>query len=110
MLYNYSFLNISNLMKKLLSEQFGISPKEITKINGYDNLNYLVKTDSRKYILKTYEDLSLIDLIQAETNALLFLKNKLYPKPIPFLSGENVKIIKTNGSLKIFRGRFSRLA
>ena len=103
MLYNYSFLNISNLMKKLLSEQFGISPKEITKINGYDNLNYLVKTDSRKYILKTYEDLSLINLIQAETNALLFLKNKLYPKPIPFLSGENVKIIKTNGSLKIFR-------
>jgi len=90
-------------MEKLLIEEFGINPKEVVKINGYDNLNYLIKTNSEKYILKTYDDLSLIDVIRAETKALLFLNNNLYPKPIPFLNGENVRIIEIKGSLKICR-------
>ena len=74
-------------MEKLLIEEFGINPIEIIKINGYDNLNYLIKTNSKNYILKTYEDLTLIDLIQSETKALIFLNDNLYPKPIPFLNG-----------------------
>ena len=53
-------------MEKLLIEEFGINPIEIIKINGYDNLNYLIKTNSKNYILKTYEDLTLIDLIQSD--------------------------------------------
>ena len=59
-------------MEKLLIKEFGIKPIEIIRINGYDNLNYLIKTNSKNYILKTYEDLTLIDLIQSETKALLF--------------------------------------
>ena len=90
-------------MEKLLIEEFGINPIEIIKINGYDNLNYLIKTNSKNYILKTYEDLTLIDLIQSETKALLFLNDNLYPKPIPFLNGENVRIIQINGTSKIYR-------
>jgi len=90
-------------MEKLLIEEFGINPIEIIKINGYDNLNYLIKTNSKNYILKTYEDLTLIDLIQSETKALLFLNDNLYPKPIPFLNGENIRIIQINGTSKIYR-------
>ena len=90
-------------MEKLLIEEFGINPIEIIKINGYDNLNYLIKTNSKNYILKTYEDLTLINLIQSETKALLFLNDNLYPKPIPFLNGENVRIIQINGTSKIYR-------
>ena len=90
-------------MEKLLIEEFGINPIEIIRINGYDNLNYLIKTNSKNYILKTYEDLSLIDLIQSETKALLFLNDNLYPKPVPFLNGENVRIIQINGTSKICR-------
>ena len=90
-------------MEKLLIEEFGINPIEIIRINGYDNLNYLIKTNSKNYILKTYEDLSLIDLIQSETKALLFLNDNLYPKPVPFLNGENVRIIQINGTSKIYR-------
>ena len=88
-------------MEKLLIEEFGINPNEIIRINGYDNLNYLIKTNSKNYILKTYDDLSLIDLIQAETKALLFLNNDLYPRPVSFLNGENVRIIKINGNSKM---------
>tara|TARA_B100001175_G_scaffold163624_1_gene138695 strand:- start:1223 stop:3475 length:2253 start_codon:yes stop_codon:yes gene_type:complete len=90
-------------MEKLLIKEFGIKPIEIIRINGYDNLNYLIKTNSKKYILKTYEDLSLIDLIQSETKALLFLNDNLYPKPVPFLNGENVRIIQIKGTSKIYR-------
>ena len=90
-------------MEKLLIEEFGINPNKIIRINGYDNLNYLIKTNSKNYILKTYDDLSLIDLIQAETKALLFLNNNLYPRPVSFLNGENVRIIKINGNSKICR-------
>ena len=90
-------------MEKLLIEEFGINPIEIIKINGYDNLNYLIKTNSKNYILKTYEDLTLINLIQSETKVLLFLNDNLYPKPIPFLNGENVRIIQINGTSKIYR-------
>ncbi len=90
-------------MEKLLIEEFGINPIEIIRINGYDNLNYLIKTNSKNYILKTYDDLSLIDLIQSETKALLFLNDNLYPKPVPFLNGENVRIIQINGTSKICR-------
>ena len=90
-------------MEKLLIEEFGINPNEIIRINGYDNLNYLIKTNSKNYILKTYDDLSLIDLIQAETKALLFLNNDLYPRHVSFLNVENVRIIKINGNSKICR-------
>ena len=90
-------------MEKLLIKEFGIKPIEIIRINGYDNLNYLIKTNSKNYILKTYEDLSLIDLIQSETKALLFLNDNLYPKPVPFLNGENVRIIQIKGTSKIYR-------
>ena len=90
-------------MEQILINEFGINPKEVVKIIGYDNLNYLIKTSSVNYILKTYDDLSLIDLIVAETKALLFLNNELYPKPISFLNGEKVRIIEINGTSKICR-------
>ena len=41
-------------MNKLLQKEFGFEQIEIKKLDGYDNSNYFIKTNSNKYIFKTY--------------------------------------------------------
>ena len=93
-------------MKQLLQIEFGFQNIEIKKLDGYDNANYLVKTDENKYIFKTYKyDDDLLDLCESENETLLFLqksdKNK-YPKPIQFIDGLYIKIFDINGEKRIY--------
>jgi ethanolamine-phosphate phospho-lyase len=88
------FNQYSVLMKKLIINEFGIIPIQIIKINGYENYNYIIITESKKYIFKCYQDLELYELIKAETEALLYINNKFYPTPIPFLNGQFVSVHK----------------
>lgn len=84
-------------MKEILLKHFGIDAIEIKKLAGYDNVNYLVKTNEGKYILKTYKkDDELFDLVKAESEVLVHLSaagNNQFPKPISTLDG--AYIIKT---------------
>ena len=94
-------------MNKILRNEFGLNVVEIKKLNGYDNANYLVKTNTSKYIFKTYSaDSELHDLVVAENETLLFLqkfdKNK-YPKPIQFIDGSFVKNLNIDGEKPICR-------
>jgi 4-aminobutyrate aminotransferase-like enzyme len=94
-------------MNKLLQTEFGLKEVEIKKLNGYDNVNYLVKTNTAKYIFKTYSiDSELNDLVIAENETLLFLqksdKNK-YPRPIQFINGSFVKNLNIGGEIRICR-------
>jgi ethanolamine-phosphate phospho-lyase len=58
-------------MHDLLKTSFGFRSVELKKLNGYDNVNYLVETDSGKYIFKTYPFTSeTFDLVQVETEFL----------------------------------------
>ncbi len=94
-------------MDKLLINEFGFTKIDIKKLYGYESVNYLIITDSDKYILKTYRyNSELLDLVKAENETLLFLqkndKNK-YPKPIQFVDGSYVKILNIDGTKQIFR-------
>ena len=94
-------------MDKLLRSEFGFHQIEIKKLDGYDNANYLVKTNTTKYIFKTYINSGeLLDLVIAENETLLFLqksdKNK-YPKPIQFTDGSYNKILNIDGEKRICR-------
>ena len=94
-------------MKNILQTEFGLKEVEIKKLNGYDNANYLVKTNTAKYIFKTYiNSVELHDLVIAENETLLFLqksgKNK-YPKPIQFTDGSYIKILNIDGEKRICR-------
>jgi len=94
-------------MNTLLQTEFGFQEIEIKKLNGYDNANYLVKTENNKYIFKTYKYADdLLDLVKAENETLLFLQksdtNK-YPKPIPFTNGLYIKTLTVNGEKRICR-------
>lgn len=96
-------------MNKLLQNEFGFNDVEIKRLDGYENANYRIETDSEQYIFKTYKYIDndeLLDLVKAENETLLFLQktpNKKYPKPIPFLNGSHIKILTIDGEKKICR-------
>lgn len=77
----------------------------LKKLNGYDNVNYLLTTTTDKYIFKTYafsEDM--LALIEAENSVLQALNNDAsFPEPIAFQSGEHIKITEINGTKTICR-------
>ncbi len=94
-------------MNKLLQSEFGFQQIEIKKLDGYDNMNYLVEANGNKFIFKTYKySDELNDLVKAENETLLFLqkydKNK-YPKPIQFADGLYLKNLNIDGENRICR-------
>ena len=103
-------------MKEIIENEFGVSILEISKLNGYDNINYLVKTKENSFIFKTYPfTRSNFSLIEAENDALLFLQvdpNPLTPQPILFNDGTYVKNIEIEGEiltcrlLSFLKGKF----
>ena len=94
-------------MKDIIKKEFGVSPIKITKLNGYDNINYLIKTEGESFIFKTYPATrSNFALLEAESQCLLFLQkqsNSKTPKPIPFIDQSYTKNIIINGVLNSCR-------
>ncbi len=94
-------------MDNLLQKEFNFEEVEIKKLDGYDNANYLITTDSGKYIFKTYVySNELLELVKAENETLLFLQkseNNRYPKPIQFTDGSYIKNHIINGENRICR-------
>ena len=94
-------------MKALLESEFGLKTVEITQLNGYENINYLVKSGGEKFIFKTYEFSSeMLDFITAENEILLHINSPettYYPKPIPFADGSFAKTVDLKGKETICR-------
>ncbi|NHZ85675.1 MAG: phosphotransferase [Planctomycetia bacterium] len=93
-------------MKELIKEQFDLYPIEIKQLWGYDNLNYLLKTDCKKYIFKTYVyDADTFDLLQAENEVLEYVKSSkdLFPSPVKYRDNSLIKVIKIDGKERICR-------
>ena len=70
-------------MKDIIKKEFGVSPIKITKLNGYDNINYLIKTEGESFIFKTYPATrSNFALLEAESQALVvFTTAKHFQNP-----------------------------
>ncbi|MCK5846339.1 MAG: phosphotransferase [Bacteroidales bacterium] len=94
-------------MDNYLQKEFGFTPIEIKKLDGYENVNYLVKTNGNNYILKTYKyNIDLLDIVKSENKVLLFLNKfdaQKYPKPISFTDGSLIKVRNTNNGKQIIR-------
>ncbi len=94
-------------MKKNLQKEFGFKEIKVKKLNGYNNANYLVETDSNKYVFKTYKyNEGLLDWVKAENEVLRFLQkseNNKFPKPIQFTDGSYIKILKIDDEKRICR-------
>ncbi|MFD2201750.1 aminotransferase class III-fold pyridoxal phosphate-dependent enzyme [Shivajiella indica] len=94
-------------MHDLLKVSFGFHTVELQKLNGYDNVNYLVETDRGRYIFKTYPyTAETFDLVQAETEFLHALQKRFFgriPEPVPFEDGNYVKLLEFDGQKLIGR-------
>jgi 4-aminobutyrate aminotransferase-like enzyme/Ser/Thr protein kinase RdoA (MazF antagonist) len=91
-------------MKEILKTYFEIEATEIKRIDGYDNVNYLVKSHDSKYIFKTYAyKPEVYDLACAESDILTALGNGRFPRPIKSRDGDAVKIIEIHGQRLIIR-------
>jgi len=92
-------------MDDFLRKEFGGKPYEYKKLNGYDNLNYLLEVDNQKYILKPYNKSDeLLHQLQAENDTLLQLpSNNQFPRPIAFKDGTYIKVYSEDGQEKIVR-------
>ncbi len=88
-------------MNKLLQSEFGLTEIDVKRLNGYDNVNYLVSSTTGKYIFKTYHfSNALFEMVKAENEVLFFLQKNAqnkYPRPIQFSDGTSVKVIKIEG-------------
>ena len=93
-------------MKAFFRDHFGLQLVEVKKLVGYDNENFLIKTSTTPYILKTYADEGLLPLLEAETQVLLHLTaqtNGKYPTPLSFKDGIYVKKVTFEGVEKMVR-------
>ncbi len=94
-------------MNLILQTEFGFQDVEIKRLNGYDNANYLIKTNTAKYVFKTYcYNKKLLALVEAENETLLFLQESdknIFPKPIQFTDSSFIKILKIDSEETICR-------
>jgi Ser/Thr protein kinase RdoA (MazF antagonist) len=94
-------------LKTLIQDHFNLSSLEIKRLPGYENCNYLIKSSLSKTIFKTYNyNKELLLILEAENETLLYLQEKnakKFPKPIPFASGEYLKVLDIKGDATICR-------
>lgn len=94
-------------MDELLMKSYGFQSLEVKRLNGYDNVNYLLDTDKGKYIFKTYPfSPETLNLVQAETEILLSLQQKFsgkVPLPVENEKGAFIEVSEVNGEKLICR-------
>lgn len=94
-------------MEDFLREQFGLGDPKVKRLNGYDNVNYLVDDSSGRFIFKTYPfDEDLLEILAAENVVLLHLQQKQdlsFPRPVSFLNGDYIRTVELAGRQTICR-------
>ncbi len=94
-------------MKDILIKKYKLKSPAIKKLVGYDIVNYLVESDSNKYILKVYPNKKEeLDFAEAENEVLFHLqkkKNNCFPKPILSDEKQLLSSFKTDGENKTAR-------
>lgn len=67
-------------MLNTIKPWFNFEIVSLKKLNGYDNVNYLLTTNTHKYIFKTYVfSEAMLALIEAENSVLQTVKKKIDP-------------------------------
>ena len=92
-------------LQNTLNNWLDFEIKTLKKLNGYDNVNYLLTSDSKKYIFKTYTfTADMLALVTAENDVLIQLNNShQFPKPIAFSDDNFIKVALIDGKETICR-------
>ena len=87
---------MSEFTISILKNHYNISPTKVTKMAGYDNLNFRVSVGEKNYVLKIYTLGESIDFLKATDEVLEKLSDQ-FPKSIATTSGEKVIEIQHEG-------------
>jgi 4-aminobutyrate aminotransferase-like enzyme/Ser/Thr protein kinase RdoA (MazF antagonist) len=94
-------------MDKILATLFGLLNTNIERLNGYDNVNYRISSDSQQFLFKTYAySEEILGQIRAENETLKFLQStpsKAYPAPIPAQDGSYEQVVELDGKRLVCR-------
>ena len=88
------------VIQDLLNDHYDIVPTDISKMEGYDSLNYRISANDSRYTLKIYKytDHSYQD-VQAENYMIQSLAHIKYdlPSPVKNAEGDKLTVIKEKG-------------
>lgn len=94
-------------MINLIRDLYRVQASSITKLDGYDNANYLLKIGQDRYVFKTYPySQETYNLLEAETEILLALQKTFQgkiPEPVAANNGDFVTIQNADGRQIICR-------
>jgi len=94
-------------IKELLHSEFSIKNAIISKLYGYDNINYEVRADNKRYVFKQYnEEPGFRELLIAESKILEILSTQIpgrFPNPVKALNGEYIIQHNDDGKVLIYR-------
>lgn len=94
-------------MINLIRDLYRVQASSITKLDGYDNANYLLKIGQDRYVFKTYPySQETYNLLEAETEILLALQKTFQgkiPEPVADYNGDFVTIQNADGRQIICR-------
>ncbi len=97
----------STTVTKFLRENFGVHAEGISRLDGYANINYFIKSGNRKYVFKQYQsEPGLLERLEAESRILEMLSQKMpdtFQKPVKTDTGKYVALKRFNGEKKLFR-------
>lgn len=103
-------MNLVNNIKKIskiLDTVFGIRPTEVTPLNGYANINYLVKSGGKKFVFKQYTpDPGLAERLEAESEILDLLAHDIpnrFQLPVKTRSGKYLLSIEDELGKNLYR-------
>lgn len=88
-------------IKKIIKEHYGLSNTILSKLEGYDSINYKVESEKGIFVLKKYSfSHELSSLLQAEDIVLKQIeKVKGVEVPYSILNNDNNSLTKLNGSI-----------
>lgn len=87
---------MTELPISILQNHYNFSPTKVTKMAGYDNLNFRVSVGEKKYVLKIYTGDESIDFLKATDEVLEKLSDQ-FPKSIATASGEKIIQVQLEG-------------
>lgn len=87
---------MSKLATSILTTHYQISPTKVTKLAGYDNLNFRVTVGEKNYVLKIYTLGESFEFLKA-TDEVLDLLSDQFPKSIAATSGDKIVQIQYDG-------------
>lgn len=87
---------MDKLIVSFLETQYGIIPSKISKMEGYENVNFRVTANEKKYVLKIYKGEESFEFLKAVDDVLDQLTDQ-FPKSIPTKTGKKVLSIQIEG-------------